>query len=252
MSEVYHHDKFKEFISDISEKVIQGCNSIFPSKLNDIDVVVFSGRMTSMLLIRKAVLDAIKSIIKKDKVIAIDIAKNETRGNEQLQLRKTAVVEGALNYVESFRLGGNTILLPPKPFFAHYCVIVQSSPVDFEVIDHVDNSMVSCGYSSTTNINLTNVYALYLVQTYAVGNDAIIKDFANDRNLTTMLAARETSNFYGMHDVAITVQCQDSDNRFEQGTKAVSLSIDNAEVVALPHDNITSTAFRKSAWPIVF
>ena len=252
LSEVYHHDKFKEFISDISEKVIQGCNSIFPSKLNDIDVVVFSGRMTSMLLIRKAVLDAIKSIIKKDKVIAIDIAKNETRGNEQLQLRKTAVVEGALNYVESFRFGGNTILLPPKPFFAHYCVIVQSSPVDFEVIDHVDNSMVSCGYSSTTNINLTNVYALYLVQTYAVGNDAIIKDFANDRNLTTMLAARETSNFYGMHDVAITVQCQDSDNRFEQGTKAVSLSIDNAEVAALPHDNITSTAFRKSAWPIVF
>ena len=271
LSEVYHHDKFKEFISDISEKVIQGCNSIFPSKLNDIDVVVFSGRMTSMELIRKAVLDAIKSITKNDKVISVDIAnveihehekkqytkltdaeKNEIHRKEQLQLRKTAVVEGALHYVQSFRFGGNAILLPPKPFFAHYCVIVQSSLVDFEVIDHVDNSMVSCGYSSTTNINLTNVYALYLVQTYAVGNDAIIKDFANERNLTTMLAARETSNFYGMHDVTVKVQCQDSDSRFEQGTKAVSLSIDNAEVAALPHENITSTAFRKSAWPIVF
>lgn len=255
LSEVFQHTKFKEFITDISTRVIKGCDDIFPSTLKDIDAVVFSGRMTTMKAIRKAVIDAIKKTTGKD-VIPIDIADNEDAQYEPLQTRKTAVVEGALNYVENFIHGGQFTLLPPKPFYAHYCVIVQRGS-QYEVIDLVDNSMAANNYINTETItfsgnDIAQVSAIYLIQTYAVGNNAIIDDFRGNRNLTTVLEARSTTNITGSRRVEVKVLCQGEGNRFEQGTKPVGLWIGNIKIEQLPHENIKSEAFRKSAWPIVF
>lgn len=265
LSEVFGHFKFTKFIDDISTEVIEGCNNIFPGGLYDADVIVFSGRMSSMQSIRTAVMAAVNKIVKsKDKnkvVIPKDIAQSEADGGTQLQVRKTAVVEGALNYVESVGIlnqdendgnQGDIVLLPPKPFFARYCVIVHKLPDDYSVIDHVDNSMEAEGYSASKKIDLTSVYALYLIQTYAVGNKAIINDFIGDRNLTTVLESRETTNIRGSFSIAVKVECHENRNRFEQGASSVSLWIGGNSNSTLPHENIQSTAFRKSAWPIVF
>lgn len=251
LSEVYEHEKFKTFIDDISTKVIEGCDILFNGGLQKVDTVVFSGRMTSMKVIRNAVMKALRSK-SENAVMEFDIAKGNDDSRGQLQERKTAVIEGALNYVESFIRGGNIVLLPQKPFYARYCVITQAMPNQFQVIDLVDNTMGSCNYKFGVRIDLTNIYALYLVQTYAVDEAAIIADFTGDRNLTTVLGSRETTNIHDIHEVTVEVRCQDRETRFEQGTKEVLLWIDGNQSLNLPHDNINSLAFRKSAWPIIY
>lgn len=251
MSEVFKHDKFKQFINEISEEVIEICDNLFPCKLNQVHAVVFSGRMTSMKAIRNAVMIAVRK--KASGVCAIDIAEMEAAG-DGLQLRKTAVVKGAFDYVNYIKGGDSIVLSSPKPFYANYCVIVEKVSchhgVVYDVINLVHN--LTPGFRSENTINLTNVLFLYLVQTYAVGKEAIIKDFKGDRNLTTLLDVRKTRELRGSFPVIVHVKCQEDGNQFEQGTKEVGLQVGGAHNEVLPRENMFSTAFRKSAWPIVF
>ena len=251
MSKVFNHAKFKQFIKEISEEVIEICDNLFPCKLNQVNAVVFSGRMTSMKAIRKAVIDAVNK--KATGVCPIDIADMEAAGNG-LQLRKTAVVKGAFDYVNYIKGGDSIVLSPPKPFYANYCVVVEKITHDHGVVHDVINLVNNStpGYRIEKNIKLTGVKTLYLVQTYAVDKEAIIKDFEGDRNLTTLLDVRNTQVLQGEFPVIVEVVCQEDGNQFEQGTKEVRLQVGGAHNEVLPHENMFSAAFRKSAWPIVF
>ena len=251
MSKVFQHKKFKQFINEISEEVIEICDNLFPCKLNQVHAVVFSGRMTSIKAIKNAVMIAVRK--KASGVCSIDIAEMEAEG-DGLQLRKTAVVKGAFDYVNYIKDGNRIVLSPPKPFYANYCVVVKQLTrdrgVEYDVSNIVHN--LTPGYRSEKDIDLTNVSALYLVQTYAVGKEAIIKDFNGDRNLTTLLDVRKTTELKGSFPVIVRVNCQEDGNQLEQGTKEVELNVGGAHNEILPHENMFSNAFRKSAWPIVF
>jgi hypothetical protein len=152
--------------------------------------------------------------------------------------------------VENFIGNDDFVLLPRRPFYAHYCAIMQTFD-GFVVFDKVDNTMAAQNYSQTKQINLSGVTAIYLVQTYAVDDQDIINDFMGNRNLSTVLGSRDTSNYRNTHDVTVKVDYEEA-NRFDDGAQYVSLWIDAAKQQMLPHENITSDAFRKSAWPIVF
>lgn len=249
--EVLKNNKFVEFIDDVSTKVINGCNKLFGG-LKDVDVVVFSGRMSSMKMIREAVKEALGTITNMKYVIDVDIAEGykEELDYSPLLVRKTAVIVGALNFVENFIGNDDFVLLPRRPFYAHYCAIMQTFD-GYVVFDKVDNTMAAQNYSQSKQINLSGVTAIYLIQTYAVDDQDIINDFMGNRNLTTVLGSRDTSNFRNSHDVTVKVDYEEA-NRFDDGAQYVSLWIDAAKQQMLPHENITSDAFRKSAWPIVF
>ena len=243
LSEVYQHDDFCSFINDISTEVIEGCDRLFPGGLHHVDAVVFSGRMTSMKAIRKAVEKAINTKA-ESAVMSFDIAEDKNDLKDQLQERKTAVVKGALSYVESFLQDGEIVLRSSKPFFARYCVILFQQPDIYKVINIVDNSMEDCNFTSKKDVKLSNVYALYLIQTYAMDENAIISDYIGDRNLTTVLSVLPiTNNLNGTFPIYVQVN---------PITKEVVFGVDDDSDVQLPHDNIDSQAFRKSAWPIIF
>ena len=247
LSEVYKHKKFQTFLKDISIEVVEKCDKLFEGGLSKVDAVVFSGRMTSIQTIRTAVINAVKSKTGNN-VLEFDIAQNNANPNQE---RKSAVVEGALDYVESFVNSRSNVLLPSKPFFARYCIITYKRPNKYDVIDIVDNSMERVRYSQSIIIDLSDVNALYLIQTFAVTNQDIIKDFCGDRNITTVLGSRDTTNIFNTHDVAVKVICNQTGNRYDQGVEAVELWIDGNSQKCTPHDNINSPAFRKSAWPII-
>ena len=247
LSEVYLDGKFKTFLKDISVGVVEKCDQLFEGGLKQVDAVVFSGRMTSVQTIRSAVITAVKSKA-GDNVFEFDIANNKANPNQE---RKSAVVEGALDYVESFITSNKNVLLPSKPFFARYCIITYEKPDKYGVIDIVDNSMARVRYSQSTNIDLSDVNALYLIQTFAVSKQDIIDDFRGDRNVTTILGSRDTSNLSNKFEVAVKVICNETGNRYDQGVEAVELWIGGNRQKCNPHDNINSPAFRKSAWPII-
>ena len=248
LSEVYRHKKFTTFLKDISIGVVEKCDQLFEGGLKKVDAVVFSGRMTSIQTIRSAVITAVNSKAGNN-VLEFDIAQNNANPNQE---RKSAVVEGALDYVESFINSKSNVLLPSKPFFARFCIITFQSQGDkYDVIDVVDNSMERERYSQSENIDLSDVNALYLIQTFAVSKQDIIKDFCGDRNITTVLGSHDTTNIFNVHEVAVEVICNETGNRYDQGVEEVKLYINNIEQSCTPHDNINCPAFRKSAWPII-
>ena len=91
---------------------------------------------------------------------------------------------------------------------------------------------------------------IHLIQTYAADDTAILEDFKGDRNLTTVLGSLETRHLPLNPKLAIKYQADP--NRNDQGTKAISWAVGDIEQEMLPHENIKSEAFRKSAWPVVF
>lgn len=238
LKKVFQSSKFREYIKNISTDVVEGCRANINNMV--VDVVVFSGRMTCFKSIRKAVVDALGS----DTTIVVDI----TRGNGSSSL-KSSVVEGALDYVETF--AGDTTefrMLPKRPFYCNYCVLIKTRS-GIEVHCMMNNT--TADYSATESVNLSNAIAIYLLQTYASDATAVKKDFEGKRDLTTILVAKDVQHEHGIHD--LTVMLKDSGrNRFGQGTNHVSLMLDAGQVNALPHENLESESFRKSSWPVVF
>ena len=253
LAEVFRRKEFVKFIEDVSTNVVNCCDRIFPGGLSEVDVVVFSGRMTTMKAIRNAVMKAISEKVQKigkDKVVIDkDIAEGE--GGQELQVRKTAVVDGALTYVENFIGGKGVVLLPPKPFFARYCIVAKGA-FKTEVILKLTNTDCDMNkeYIKSRTIDLSEYNMIHLIQTYAADDTAILEDFKGDRNLTTVLGSLETRHLPLNPKLAIKYQADP--NRNDQGTKAISWAVGDIEQEMLPHENIKSEAFRKSAWPVVF
>lgn len=247
LRKVFGNKRFTNFVKEISIDVINNCDDSFGIN-KDSAVVLFSGRMSSMKIIRSAVISALQSKVKN--VVDVDIASIDMFKNGDANVLKTAVINGAFNYVEYFIGGGAIRLAPRKPFYTRFCIIAR----DFhgsKVYSIVNNTMQEDKFQCTAQVDLTNVSALYLVQTYATRNEDIINDFNEDRNLTTVLGYRNTTNIRGMHAISVTVTCG-SGEKFSEGIENVGLWIDHLESKMLPHENINSVAFRKSAWPIVF
>lgn len=242
LREVFNNEKFKKFVEDVSTGVVADCQKAFGFNTDKI-VVVFSGRMTSMKIIRSSVKKALKEELHADKVYDIDISKT---GNAQLL--KTSVINGALNYVENFIHGGEIVLAPRKPFYTRFCIIAIH-PNRESVHCIVDNKMSD--FTRSERVNMDNISALFLVQTYAVTADDILVDFKGERNLTTVLAYENTTAVSGTHTIAVKVDTNSTD-RFNEGVDKVGMWIENSETRTLPHENIHSSAFRKSAWPIIF
>lgn len=237
LREVFQNDKLKNYIKNISTDVVNGCRA----NINDmnVDVVVFSGRMTCFKSIRKAVTNALGN-----NIITVDFAKDKKSNS-----LKSGVVEGALDYVESF-ISDNSIfyMLPKRPFYCNYCVVIRLRD-GIEIHCMLNNK--TNGFMSTKKVNLSNAIAIYLIQTYASDNDAIKKDFEGNRDLTTILVAKDVQNIQGLHDLTVKVEANKS-NRFKQGASQVTLVLDTSKVDALPQENLESDAFRKSSWPVVF
>lgn len=73
LTEISQNNEFIEFIDNISTKAILSLNNSISDKLDNIDVIVFSGKATSIQLVQNAVVDAIKQITKSDVIIPINI-----------------------------------------------------------------------------------------------------------------------------------------------------------------------------------
>lgn len=237
LKEIFNDSRFKGFIKEISYDVING----FRQNIGEfeVDVIVFSGRMTQFMMIRNAVLTALG----ESKTYTVDIT--DGKGGDAL---KASVVEGAVNFVEYF-LGGNEFrILPQRPFYCNYAVIASVYD-ESELYCLINNRTLD--YTATETINFNRVNKICLIQTYASNREDILRDFDNNRDLTTILSELDTSNYNGDLPVTIKVEIDDRET-LQQGTRAVTLMIDAGEVYALPQENLDSVSFRKSSWPVIF
>jgi hypothetical protein len=239
LNRIFNHSKFKAFIKSVTQDVVDGCRANINNMM--VDVVVFSGRMTCFKSIRKAFIDALGG---EFCVMSIDIA-----GGMDNDSLKSSVVEGALDGVEIiFNNTSDYKLLSKRPFYCNYCVLVKLLD-GLEVHCMLNNR--THGFKTTESVNLSNARAIYLLQTYAPDADSVKKDFDGDRDLTTILVARNVQDQYGLHDLTVKVEVNQYD-RFNQGTNLVTLELDSGYVNAMPQENLESKAFRKSSWPVVF
>lgn len=238
LKEVFNNPKFTTFIKNVSTDVVQGCKANIDNM--SVDVVVFSGRMTCFKSIRKAVVDALGE---RD-TISLDIT--EGHGNNFL---KSSVIEGALNYVETFIKNEEFRMLPKRLFYCSYCVLVRL--YDDTILVHCVINNKTTGFMAKERINLSNADDIYLLQTYAHDIDSIKKDFEGNRDLTTVLVHRKVHDEQGLHDVTVRVETS-SDDKFKQGTSHVLLMLDACQIRTLPKENFESDAFIKSSWPVVF
>lgn len=260
LKEVFKQLKFKDFIKEVSQGVIASCRSNFINNNGPVDFLVFSGRMTRMKCIRKAVREALDPT--RAKLVCLDICHHGANELPDINELKTSVVLGAFDRVGYLRGNTNYRVSQSRPFFCRYAIVVNRNDGRKELRCILDaNTPGQNQYNAREDVDLTGAIMITLVQTYAVEPNAILADYGGDRDVTTPLFAEEVRGQNGMCSVVVQVEVpadgqneQGNQSVSEQGNQSVRLWIEEGgvqrEIARLPHENLESRAFRMSAWPV--
>lgn len=239
VEEILNHEKFNNMLESISDDVFKKCCALFGSGGElPLDVIVFSGRMTSMKLIRDYVTRTAKRY--NPEVHSLEISGINDDANEL----KTAVVNGALAFAEGYwRRGGviasNMIIKRQRSFYALYYLMLHYNTDEYVPVCVVDGSKAP--YNKYKDVDLSIVNEMYLVQTYVASEKDMTKDF-EECDYSTILARISCQNYSNVQRLGVCV---------DDKTLEVYMTIGGQRIRRYSHDNINSTAFKKSAWPIL-
>jgi len=272
-SDIINHPKFVKFIEEITGGVFNNFADLFGTngKL-PIDLVIFSGRSTSLQLIRDSVIENIGAFNTKDSCRFVDIAaekfveKGESIAPEDIKGLKSAVAAGALAYptliVKDETADQKAFTVKNKNVYATYGIMAHTTSgwiwkplIDSKTIPTTQpksiHGMDICCYDSSrycvegkdisNRLPLGNIDSLYVIQTYS---SHPLEDWKNNnKEMTTILRYKgNLGNYLRDQDVALKIN---ENNEIE-----LWIGDDSWEMLA--HDDFNNTSFRKSMWPVIF
>ena len=257
--DILKHDDFQKFLSDITESVLTNFADRFGTdgKL-DIDVLVFSGRSTSMRVIRQAVSKRIATVLDdRHKLLFADICSRrlardiEIQNNDNSQL-KTVVTYGALAYANFQREGDNFTIIE-EPFYATYGIVLRSAQSGNKWIpllgrDATDMRDLGNGVFESKQVEIpAHTDMIDLIQSYSadVEGDYERKDFEMISKLSEL--NYETG-------LAISLRWNGAQDTQGKGN-VLTLKRNLQDVYGIPmnpHDDFENDTLRKSLWPLTF
>lgn len=277
IGDIITDDKFKDYFDCVSNQVFDHFKSLFDDDKQQVcpDLLIFSGRTTSLKSLRIAVSNAIKTTFKTDQCKYLDLATgayidNITDNSGDISSLKTAVVDGALAFCADFASGQGEYKLKNKNIYAQYGVMFRAGsgwswvklidthtrPINEDTavlsqdgftIYEYDSSIYNAspvqivgeGGPVEMEMDFTGVSAAFLLQSYS--KDTKTDWLSNNRDMISVIGYADLSNVNGFRKYKMTV---DKKNQ-------VSLVIGAANIPFYAKDDNKSSSFQKSIWPIV-
>ena len=242
--------RFQEFLTSVSREVFEHFVNLFgygPGSL-PVDLVLFSGRMTGLLCLRRAVKDALSVLtpdpshclfadLSSQRFVDVDKPVTDVSG------LKTAVVDGALLSCLS-----STFELDRGGVFATYGLLMYSvtgQPRWIPLIDcHTECETVGnqdLYRGSTGSIYLRQFRTILVLQSYSC------------RTLEDWLSGKtELISVLGRLDIDTRAYQQGDEILLEMDTDSIlHLYVGNQRKDLTPHDDFQNESFARSMWPII-
>ena len=274
ISEILNSDKYKAYIAECTIDVIDslvnlqnsnGADNIINMKTQEaqspfnVDVVVFSGRSTSLKDIRHAVAEHITNLTNREDILCADfITQRMSLLSEAVDVNvtgnknslKTVVTFGSLVYADWINRP-NLFEFKGKSVFANYGFIYKRPDADiYEWVPLISpNSKVQDGadakYEESVVFNLQKAQEIRFVQSYS--KDTAADWSAKHKDMISEICRYRTNpNNDGAGNTRIVTMKILRDDRVECSIKGVGV------VQQEPHDDFDNESLRKSLWPVVF
>jgi hypothetical protein len=277
VGQILNHEYFKTYLKDASVEVFRHFKELFSSEDNEINpnLVIFSGRTTSLRVLRKAVKDALSVFSENTSCVFLDLAgerfsKDIADEVTNVSNLKTAVVDGAFSFCADFAAGKGDYILKNKNVYAQYGLIFKngdqwrweklidtntqpvntSNPIlsedgmtiyeyDSDVYDASSANDFGTVNRGNRKRDFSSVSLVYVVQSYSSDT---LKDWKeSNHDMISVIGYADLNDLNGVRDYSITI---DSANQ-------VNFHIGSNQMPLYSHDAYDSESFKMSMWPIV-
>lgn len=277
VGQILSHECFKEYLNDASVEVFKHFRQLFSGEGNEINpnLVIFSGRTTSLRVLRKSVKDALSVLSENPSCVFLDLSGEEFSNDVENEVKnvsslKTAVVGGAFSFCADFASGKGDYILKNKNVYAQYGLIFKNGdqwrweklidtntqPVNATNPVLTDDGMTIYEYDSdqydatsdsdfgklnrsVRNRDFTSVSLVYVVQSYSADT---LKDWKEcNHDMISVIGYADLKDLNGVREYSITI---DSSNQ-------VNFHIGSNQMPLHSHDAYDSESFKMSMWPIV-
>lgn len=273
ISDILESEKYKSYIKECTVEVIDslvnlqnsnGADNIINMMTQElqspfnVDVVVFSGRSTSLTDIRRAVADHITNLTNREDILCADfITQRMSLLSEAVDVNvtgnknslKTVVTFGSLIYADWINRP-NLFEFKGKSVFANYGFIYKRPEGNiYEWVPLISpNSEIqpdgsAAKYEESAVFNLQNAQEIRFVQSYSKDTAT---DWAAKRKDMISEICRYKPNMDGADNTRIVIMKILHDGRVECSIQGVGV------VQQEPHDDFENDSLRKSLWPVVF
>lgn len=259
MNDILNHRHFKEIIKEMTEQVLSRFGKRYGDENGkiDIDVLIFSGRSTSLKAIRKGVEEHISEICHRpDDLLYADLCSGCLRRSTDQpadvnnSLLKTVVSQGALAYATMFARNGSNFRLKNENYYATYGLVEYHNdgfkfvPLIGKDADGMDEGTKNIK-SKKYKVNTKLVRQVDLIQSYS---SDVESDYENGNFDTISKLSEIFCEGYDNPTAQLIMSTQNEGGKettlkfiFGQGSDSFN-----------PHDDFNNLSLRKSLWPVIF
>ncbi len=271
MKDIKNHPKYKEYIKECTEDVLDNLMSLFAetdgfenymvqqeSRL-PIDVLVFSGRSTTLLDIRQSVSNYIQNLNNENEVLCADLntltlspISHTGMVQKNVTSLKTVVTFGSLIYADWINRP-NLFAFEGKKIFADYGLLIKHVVKGWEwyplitnrseeISSAADPFVVPVLFKGQEIYPIDEAKEIIFVQNYSK-NPA--DDWQNGKKdlITEIVHFEVPDGANGNQKISMEIDAENS----------ITCKIERFGKITLePHDDFQNESLRKSLWPVVF
>ncbi len=273
VGDILDDSEFKEYIIETTSKVLDNFSAMFADENGQmpIDTLIFSGRSTHLLDIRKGVIQYLTNPVNNPQAESCKFAdmgtmsyvdrntgKTARQGEDLSDGLKTAVAKGALSYVSFFGGANASTQMIGRNIYANYGILWNNAN-GWHYIDllnrnttptnkakrptdgvYIDQYLVKKQF----NFNKESVGEMMLIQTYS--KDPLKEWQKHNHEMISVLISISNCDEYNAIEGDFNLELEvDEYNRF-------IFRIGGPEVTVNPHVDFKDSALRKSIWPVLF
>jgi len=273
VGEILDDSEFKEYIEETTSKVLDNFRAMFADEegMMPVDTLIFSGRSTRLLDIRKGVIRYLTTPDNNPQAKNCKFADMGTmsyvdrnsgmttkQGEDLSDGLKTAVAKGALSYVSFFGGTNSSTQMIGRNIYANYGILWNNAN-GWHYIDMLNRNTVPTVKAKQPtdgvfidqylvqkqfNFSKERVGEMMLVQTYS--KDPLHEWEQHNHEMISVLVSINNCDEYNACDGSFNLELEvDESNRF-------IFRIGGSEVTFNPHVDFNDSALRKSIWPVLF
>lgn len=275
VKEILEHPDFKEYISETTSKVLDNFRKMFATDEGTlpVDTLIFSGRSTHLLDIRKGVMDYLTraennteaekcQFADMGSMSFIDRKTYQSQESKAISGRsdglKTAVAKGALAYVTFFGSANSSTKMISRNIYANYGLLWNNADgwhytelLSINTVPTVEAKTPTDGlyidqYKIMQDFDFSHesVGRMMLIQTYS--KDPAKDWLKNNHEMISVLVSIENCSDYSAHIGPYKIELEvDAANHF-------TFRIGGQEITVSPHVDFKDEALRRSIWPVIF
>ena len=273
VGDILGDDLFKSYISEITSDVLKNCRDMFANEEGEmpIDTLIFSGRSTQLIEIRKGVIEYLIEQNNNPQATHCKFADMGTMSyvdrntgmtdNSEAAISdglKTAVAKGALAYVSFFGGRNAATQMIGRNIYANYGILWNNAegwhymeilnrhtePTE-KAIEPTDGVYIDqYRVERMFNFSRERVLELMLIQTYS--KDPLREWNNYNYEMISVLVSINNCSEYNEHEGNIKIELEvNQSNRF-------IFRIGGSEITVHPHVDFNDSALKMSIWPVLF